>query len=63
MVLKRGLYAEAGVGHLWFTDPDVRTLEAFALEGGRLVLIGALEGEADVSVPPFKAITFDLGAL
>jgi Uma2 family endonuclease len=63
MVLKRSLYAEAGVGHLWFIDPDVRTLEAFALEGGRWVLIAALEGEADVSVPPFDAITFDLAAL
>ena len=63
LVVKRTLYAEAGVAHLWFVDPDARTLEAFALEGGRWVLIAALEGDADVSVPPFDAITFDLGAL
>ena len=63
LVQKRRLYAEAGVSHLWFIDPDARTLEAFALEEGRWVLITALEGQADVSVPPFDAITFELGSL
>ena len=63
LVQKRALYAEAGVKHLWFVDPDARMLEAFALEEGRWVLIAALEGQADVSVPPFDAITFDLGSL
>ena len=28
---KRYLYAREGVSHLWFVDPDVRTLEAFEL--------------------------------
>ncbi len=63
LVLKRALYAEANVSHLWFVDPDARTLEAFALEEGRWVLLTALEGQADVSVPPFDAITFELGSL
>ena len=31
---KRALYAREGVGHLWFVDPDARTLEAFALREG-----------------------------
>lgn len=63
LVQKRTLYAEAEVKHLWFIDPDARTLEAFALEDGRWVLIAALEGQADVSVLPFDAITFELGTL
>ena len=63
LVQKRSLYAEAGVSHLLFVDPDARTMEAFALEEGRWVLITALEGQADVSVPPFDAITFKLGSL
>ena len=63
LVQKRNLYADAGVSHLWFIDPDARTLEAFALEEGRWVLITALEGQADISVPPFDAITFELGSL
>lgn len=63
LVQKRALYAEAGVSYLWFIDPDARTLEAFTLEEGRWVLIAALEGTADVTVPPFDAITFDLAVL
>jgi Uma2 family endonuclease len=62
---KRALYAEHGVGHLWFVDPDpeVRTLEAFALQDGRWSLIAALKDDEDVRVPPFEAISFGLGAL
>ena len=63
LVQKRSLYAGAGVSHLWFIDPDARTLEAFALENSRWVLITALEGKSDVCVPPFDAITFELGSL
>ena len=31
---KRDIYAREGVGHLWFVDPDARTLEAFELRDG-----------------------------
>ena len=60
---KRDRYAAAGVAHLWFVDPDARTLEAFALEGGRWVLIRALHGQAGVALPPFEAVPFDLAVL
>ena len=63
LTTKRDIYGEHGVGHLWFVDPDARTLEAFALREGLWVLIAALGGEADVSVEPFDAITFPLGGL
>lgn len=63
LTTKREIYGQHGVGHLWFVDPDAKTLEAFALRDGAWVLIAALSGEADVSVAPFDAITFPLGEL
>jgi len=63
LTAKRDVYAREGVSHLWFVDPDIRTLEAFALNNGQWTLIVSLGNEEDVSVPPFDAITFSLGAL
>ena len=60
---KRALYAREGVGHLWLVDPDARTLEAFALREGRWLLLATLGDDAPVSLPPFYAVTFPLGAL
>ncbi len=60
---KRMAYAREGVSHLWFVDPDARTLEAFALRDGQWVLIASLAEDAPVSVAPFDAITFSLGDL
>ncbi len=60
---KRSLYAREGVGQLWFVDPDVRTLEAFALREGQWLLLATLADDAPVSLPPFDAITFPLDAL
>ena len=64
---KRPVYAREGVGHLWLLDPDERTLEAFALHesdrGKEWIEIASLQGDDLVSVPPFDAITFNLGDL
>ena len=60
---KRNLYAREGVRHLWFVDPDARTLEAFELREGRWLLLTTLVDDVPVSLPPFEAITFPLGAL
>ena len=60
---KRAIYGEAGVGHLWLIDPLARTLEAFALEGGRSILIASLRDDAEVRVAPFEAVAFPLAAL
>lgn len=60
---KRPLYAQAGVRHLWFVDPTDRTLEAFELRDGEWVLIATAKDEDPVSIRPFDAITFGLGAL
>ena len=60
---KRPLYALAGVGHLWLVDPTDRTLEAFELREGEWVLIATAKDDEPVSIRPFDAITFSLGAL
>ena len=60
---KRTIYAREGVSHLWFVDPDARTLEVFELGGGRWTLLATLADDAAVSLPPFDAITFPLDAL
>ena len=60
---KRDTYAREGVPHLWFIDPDSRTLEAFELRGDQWAPIAALSDNAPVSVPPFDAITFPLNSL
>ncbi len=60
---KRSFYAREGVGHLWFVDPDARTLEAFELREGQWLLLATLVDDALVSLPPFDAITFPLDAL
>ena len=60
---KRAVYAREKVSHLWFVDPDVRTLEAFEFRGDLWVLLATLVGDAPVSLPPFDAISFPLIAL
>ena len=60
---KREVYAEHGVGWLWFVDPAARTLEAFALRDGTWVLVAAFHDDAEIRVAPFDAVGFALGAL
>ncbi len=60
---KRGVYAREGIGYLWLVDPNVQSLEAFKLHGTEWVLIDQLFDGAPVSLPPFEAISFNLGDL
>ncbi len=60
---KRPVYAREGVGHLWLVDPSARTLEAFALGDGAWTPAGAAREDEPVSLPPFEAVAFPLGAL
>lgn len=63
LVGKRPIYAREGVRHLWLVDPDAKSLEAFELRGTEWVLIDKCFDEESVSLPPFEAISFDLGYL
>ncbi len=60
---KRDIYAAHKVSHLWFIDPEARTLEAFELQGKNWVLLKTYGHEVMVDAKPFDAVPFELGAL
>lgn len=60
---KLTIYAEQGVGHCWYVDPDARTLEIFALDGKTWRLEMTFKDEDLVRAPPFDVHEFSLDAL
>ncbi len=60
---KQTICAREKVRHLWFVDPDARSLEAFELLSGSWVPLSKLTGDALVSLPPFDAVQFSLSDL
>ncbi len=58
---KRVIYAREGVGYLWLVDPDAQSLEAFELRGNEWTAVGTALNDAQVSLPPFEAVSFGLG--
>ncbi|MBL8608127.1 MAG: Uma2 family endonuclease [Myxococcales bacterium] len=60
---KSKVYAREGVTHLWFVDPDARTLEVLALDGGTYRILEVHAGDAKVRAVPFDAIELDLAIL
>lgn len=61
--VKRTIYAHYGVGHLWFVDPRVKSLEVFARQDRAWLLTHTFFEDEDVSAPPFEALKFSLGLL
>lgn len=62
-VIKLPMYARWGVKHVWLVDPDVRVLEAYALTDSGWLLLGSLQEDDEVKMPPFDAVPFGLGVL
>ena len=60
---KRDIYAVHKVSHLWFIDPEARTLEAFELQGKNWVLLKTYGHKVMVDAKPFGAVPFELGSL
>jgi Uma2 family endonuclease len=60
MLVKRPFYAEIGVQHLWYIDPESRTLTVSRLEGGRWLELGIFGGEQVVRAEPFDSIEIPL---
>jgi Uma2 family endonuclease len=59
--IKRRFYAEIGVEHLWYIEPELRTLTVSRLHEGRWLEL-AVYGDGDrVRAEPFDAIEIDLG--
>ena len=62
-VLKLPRYAATGVAHCWLIEPDARTLEAYANQDGRWLLLGTWGGDDVASIDPFAAIPLSLAGL
>ena len=60
---KSEIYAAFGVKHMWFVDPDARTLIAYENHDGAWTTIATLRDDDPVCVAPFDAITFKLDEL
>ena len=60
---KMPIYAEYGVGHLWFVDPHAKTLEVFRQEGESWFLVSVHGGTDKVGAEPFREATIDLALL
>jgi hypothetical protein len=61
--IKMSLYARAGVEHLWFLDPILRTLEVFVREDTRWLLLGVHTEDEKVRADPFADLELDLASL
>lgn len=56
-------YAAAGVGWLWFVDPEARLLEVYGNTSGAFRQIGRWQGAETMTAEPFDAISWPLAAL
>lgn len=61
--VKSRIYAEARVPYFWLIDPRLQILEAFELDEGRWLKIGAWNSDDEVRAPPFDAVAFSLADL
>jgi Uma2 family endonuclease len=60
---KLPIYASHGVAHAWLVDPELRSLEVFALRDGHWQLETACKDADEVCAPPFEALRFGLAGL
>jgi len=61
--IKMPLYAHYGVAFAWLIDPQECYLEAYRLRSGAWCQIMRLSKEDRAAVPPFEALSLDLGEL
>ena len=60
---KLEIYAAAGVGHAWYVDPIVKTLEVMTQVGGKWQITATFKDDEPVTAPPFEAHSFQLNVL
>jgi Uma2 family endonuclease len=56
LVTKRAYYARIGVGHLWYIDPEARSLTVSRLENGHWLELGVFGGDARIRADPFAEV-------
>lgn len=59
-IVKRRLYAEIGVGHIWYIDPTRKELEVCRLVDGKWLQLGVYGADERVKAEPFEAVEIDL---
>jgi len=57
---KRRIYAEFGVGYLWYLNPVAKLLETFQLRDKQWLLFDTFQDGDDVKAPPFDAVTISM---
>jgi Uma2 family endonuclease len=62
LVVKRRFYAEIGVSHLWYIEPDGCVLIVSKLVDGKWVELGVHGRDEKVRAEPFDAVEIDLAA-
>jgi Uma2 family endonuclease len=62
-VIKRRMYAQAGIPFYWLIDPELRAVEALALRDGVWVELGVFDDTAIARIAPFDAIELEIGRL
>jgi Uma2 family endonuclease len=60
---KLPLYAQHGVSHAWFIDPEARTLEVFQRLKRGWLFAACYEADAVVRAEPFPHVSLNLGSL
>lgn len=59
-LVKRRFYAEIGVAHIWYIDPERRELEVCRLVSGKWLQLGIFGGDEKVRAEPFEEVEIDL---
>ena len=60
---KRKVYGQFEVKHLWFVDPEAKTLEILELDTRGYRVVDVFADDAKVRAIPFDAIELDLSFL
>lgn len=60
--VKRRFYAEIGVEHLWYIDPEARSLTVSRLYEGRWLELGVFCDDEQVRAEPFDSVEIELAA-
>jgi Uma2 family endonuclease len=60
LVTKRAYYAQIAVQHLWYVDPEARSLTVSRLVEGRWLELGVFGDDAKVRAEPFAEVEIDL---
>jgi Uma2 family endonuclease len=62
-MIKRRLYAQAGISHYWIIDPQARLLETLVLRDGVWMDGGVYDDTSTARIAPFEAIELEIDRL